>query len=90
MLQKNENEGKVIFGSTIKVLDLDTSKQISYRLVGQDEADIKEFDFLQKSIGKALIGKTKGDMVVVNTPSGERNFEIRCSVYLVAVIFNYF
>ena len=47
---KIENEGKVIFGSTINVFDLETNKQISYRLVGQDEADIKKkFDFLQKS-----------------------------------------
>ena len=80
---KIENEGKVIFGSTIKVLDLDTSKQISYRLVGQDEADIKKnLIFYKSPIGKALIGKTKGDMVVVNTPSGERNFEIKDVQYI--------
>ena len=80
---KIENEGKVIFGSTIKVLDLDTSKQISYRLVGQDEADIKKnLIFYKSPIGKALIGKNKGDLVVVNTPSGERNFEIKDVQYI--------
>ena len=80
---KIENEGKVIFGSTIKVLDLDTSKQISYRLVGQDEADIKKnLIFYKSPIGKALIGKIKGDIVVVNTPSGERNFEIKDVQYI--------
>ena len=75
---KIENEGKVIFGSTINVFDLETNKQISYRLVGQDEADIKKnLIFYKSPIGKALIGKNKGDLVVVNTPSGERNFEIK-------------
>tara|TARA_Y100000996_G_scaffold413285_1_gene401188 strand:- start:5340 stop:5816 length:477 start_codon:yes stop_codon:yes gene_type:complete len=80
---KIENDGKVIFGSTIKVLDLETNKQISYRLVGQDEADIKKnLIFFKSPIGKALIGKTKGDMVIVNTPSGERNFEIKDVQYI--------
>ena len=74
---KIENDGKVIFGSTIKVQDLGGNKQISYRLVGQDEADIaKNFIFYKSPIGKALIGKNKGEMVSVSTPSGERNFEI--------------
>ena len=74
---KIENDGKVIFGSTIKVQDLGDNKQISYRLVGQDEADIaKNFIFYKSPIGKALIGKNKGEMVSVSTPSGERNFEI--------------
>ena len=74
---KIENDGKVIFGSTVKVEDLETNKKISYRLVGQDEADIKKnFVFFRSPIGKAFIGKDKGDMVTVTTPSGERNFEI--------------
>ena len=74
---KIENDGKVIFGSTVKVQDLDTNKKISYRLVGQDEADIaKNLIFFRSPIGKALIGKDKGEMISVKTPSGERNFEI--------------
>ena len=74
---KIENDGKVIFGSTVKVQDLETNKKISYRLVGQDEADIKkDLIFFKSPIGKAFIGKNKGEMVSVNTPSGERNFEI--------------
>ena len=72
-----ENNGKVIFGSTVKVQDLETDKKISYRLVGQDEADIKKnLIFFKSPIGKALIGKNKGEMISVTTPSGERNFEI--------------
>ena len=74
---KIENNGKVIFGSTVMVQDLETKKKISYRLVGQDEADIKKnLIFFKSPIGKALIGKEKGEMVIVNTPAGERNFEI--------------
>ena len=74
---KIENNGKVIFGSTVKVKDLETDKKISYKLVGQDEADIKKnLIFFRSPIGKSIIGKDKGEMVTVNTPSGERNFEI--------------
>tara|TARA_B100000963_G_C22430773_1_gene582038 strand:+ start:356 stop:832 length:477 start_codon:yes stop_codon:yes gene_type:complete len=74
---KIENDGKVIFGSTVKLQDLETGKKVSYRLVGQDEADIKkDLIFFKSPIGKALIGKNKGEMISVNTPSGERNFEI--------------
>ena len=74
---KIENEGKVIFGSTVKLQDLNTEKEIVYKLVGQDEADIKKnLIFFKSPIGKALIGRGKGEMVNVNTPSGEKNFEI--------------
>ena len=74
---KIENNGKVIFGSTVKLLDLETDKQITYKLVGQDEADIKKgLIFFKSPIGKALIGKDKGEMVIVNTPSGDKNFEL--------------
>ena len=74
---KIDNNGKVIFGSTVKMQDLETKKKISYRLVGQDEADIsKNLIFYRSPIGKALIGKNKSDLIIVKTPSGERNFEI--------------
>ena len=74
---KIDNEGKVIFGSTVKVQDLEINKKITYRLVGQDEADIKKnLVFFKSPIGKAFIGKNRGEMVTVKTPSGERNFEI--------------
>ena len=80
---KIENDGKVIFGSTVKVQDIETNKEISYRLVGQDEADIsKNLIFYKSPIGKALISKNKGDLISVNTPSGERNFEIKDVLYI--------
>ena len=74
---KIENNGKVIFGSTVRLQDLENDKKINYKLVGQDEADIKKnLIFFKSPIGKALIGKDKGEMVTVNTPSGEKSFEI--------------
>ena len=80
---KIDNNGKVIFGSTVKVLDLESNKKISYKLVGQDEANIsKNLIFFKSPIGKALIGKNKGDMANVVTPSGERNFEIQGVEYI--------
>ena len=80
---KIENNGKVIFGATVKLLDLETNKKITYKLVGQDEADIKKnLIFFKSPIGKALIGKDKSEMIIVNTPSGEKNFEILDVAYL--------
>jgi transcription elongation factor GreA len=80
---KIENNGKVIFGSTVKVQDLESNKDISYKLVGQDEADIsKNLIFYKSPIGKSLIGKSKGEVISVNTPSGERNFEILDVLYI--------
>ena len=74
---KLENSGKVIFGSTIKVKDLNTNKEIKYKLVGKDEADInRNLIYFKSPIGKALIGKSCDELVTVETPSGERNFEI--------------
>ena len=74
---KIENDGKVIFGSTVKLQDLETEKQITYKFVGQDEADIKKnLIFFRSPIGKALIGKNKGEIATVNTPSGEKSFNI--------------
>ena len=74
---KLDNNGKVIFGSTVTVEDLDTKKKIKYKLVGKDEADISlNFIYFQSPIGKALIGKDCNEIISVDTPSGERNFEI--------------
>ena len=80
---KIENDGKVVFGSTVKVQDLESNKEITYKLVGQDEADIsKNLIFYKSPIGKALIGKNKDDIANVSTPSGERNFEIKNVKYV--------
>ena len=74
---KIENEGKVIFGSTVSLQDLDNNEKTKYKLVGKDEADIKKkLIFYRSPIGKGLIGKNNGDFVEINTPSGKKNFEI--------------
>ncbi len=72
-----KNEGKVIFGSTVYLIDLDNNEKLHYKIVGKDEANLKEkLIYFQSPIGKGLIGKNKSEMVTVKTPSGERNFEI--------------
>ena len=74
---KLENDGKVIFGATVSLQDLDSNEKIKYKLVGKDEADIKKkFIFYLSPIGKGLIGKNNGDFVEIKTPSGNKNFEI--------------
>ena len=74
ILEKKDN---VIFGSTVDLVDLDSNKKKTYKIVGKDEADIaKNYIYFRSPIGKALIGKKKKDLVAVTTPSGEKNFEI--------------
>ena len=71
------NDGKVIFGSTVYLQNLDTNEKIEYKLVGKDEADLKKkLIFFQSPIGKGLIGKNKNDLVEISTPAGIKNFEI--------------
>ena len=74
---KLEKKDNVIFGSTVDLLDLKNNKKKTYKIVGEDEADLtKNFIYFKSPIGKALIGKNKKDLVTVTTPSGEKNFKI--------------
>ena len=74
---KLNNDGKVIFGSTVYLQDLDTNEKINYKIVGKDEADINNrLIYFMSPIGKGLIGKNKKDLVEISTPSGSKNFEI--------------
>ena len=76
-IKKIENNGNVIFGSTVTVKDLEFNKKKTYKIVGRDEADIsKNLIYFKSPIGKALIGKSLQDMVVVETPSGKKTFEV--------------
>jgi|TARA_B110000971_G_C19903538_1_gene451134 transcription elongation factor GreA len=76
-IKKIENNGNVIFGSTVTVKDLEVNKKKTYKIVGKDEADIsKNLIYFKSPIGKELIGKSNEDMVIVKTPSGEKTFEI--------------
>ena len=76
-IKKIENNGSIIFGSTVTVKDLDDDKKKTYKIVGKDEAEIsKNLIYFKSPIGKALIGKSIEDMVVVVTPSGDKTFEV--------------
>lgn len=69
--------GKVIFGSTVTLLDDETEQEITYRIVGQDEADIKTGMISYTSpIARALIGKNEGDAVEFNAPDGDKSYEV--------------
>ena len=74
---KLEKKDNVIFGSTVYLINLENNEKKIYKIVGKDEADItKNYIYFRSPIGKALIGKKKKELVTVNTPSGEKNFEI--------------
>tara|TARA_B100000029_G_scaffold213619_1_gene211601 strand:+ start:229 stop:705 length:477 start_codon:yes stop_codon:yes gene_type:complete len=76
-VSKIQNTGKIIFGSTVTVKDLESQNKKSFKIVGKDEADIsKNLIYFRSPMGKSLIGKTAKELVTVDTPSGEKNFEI--------------
>ncbi len=71
------NRGKVIFGTTVTIINLDTDKEVTYQIVGDDEANVKKNKISVNSpIARALIAKEEGDDVVVKAPGGEIDFEI--------------
>lgn len=76
-ISKINNEGKVIFGSTVTLLNVDTSEEITYQIVGEDEADIKSHKISVTSpVARAMIGKMEGDEVTVQSPKGETMYDI--------------
>ena len=80
---KLNNDGKVIFGSTVFLENLDNGEKINYKIVGKDEADLKKkLIYFMSPIGKGLIGKNKSDLVEIKTPAGIKNFEIRDVKYI--------
>ena len=80
---KLTNTGKVIFGSTVELRDLSNDEAVTYKIVGEDEANVKEkLISVGSPISRALIGKEEGDVVVVDAPGGEREYEIE-QVHLV-------
>ena len=82
-ITKITNEGKVIFGSTVYLTNLDTGEKINYKIVGKDEADLKKkLIYFQSPIGKGLIGKNKNDLIEISTPAGTKNFEIKDVKYI--------
>jgi len=70
-------EEKVVFGAKVKLLDLNTDKEVSYQIVGDAESNLKEGKIsISSPIAKALIGKCTGDDVKINVPNGVKEFEI--------------
>lgn len=68
---------RVVFGSTVTILDFETDEEKTYKIVGDDESDLKEGKISFNSpIAKAMIGKNEGDEIVINTPGGRREVEI--------------
>lgn len=71
------NNGRVIFGATVDLVDVDTEEELTYRIVGEDEADIKQgLLSVQSPFARALIGKDQGDIAAVEAPGGTRELEI--------------
>ncbi len=83
-ITKMPNNGRVIFGLTVSVLNLDTDEEQTYRIVGDDEADFKQNLISVNSplIARGLIGKEQDDVVTIRTPGGEVEYEITKVEYL--------
>jgi transcription elongation factor GreA len=75
--------GKVVFGATVELEDVAGGETVTYQIVGDDEADIKENRISVSSpIARALIGKEEGDVAVVHAPGGEKEYEVLSVKYI--------
>ena len=82
-VSKLPKNGRVVFGTTVLLLNLATDEEVTYKIVGDDEADIKQLMISVNSpIARAIIGKSEGDVVMVQTPTGEIEYEISEVKYL--------
>ncbi|MCS5710474.1 transcription elongation factor GreA [Candidatus Berkiella aquae] len=80
---KLPKNGRVVFGTTVDLINVTTDEQVTYRIVGDDEADLKQAMISVNSpIARAMIGKSEGDIVVVQTPNGEVEYEVSKVHYL--------
>ena len=71
------NTGKVIFGTTVDLINTENDSPVTYRIVGEDESDVKaNLSSVSSPIARALVGKSEGDEVVVKAPSGDIYYEI--------------
>ena len=76
-------EGRVVFGATVVLEDLENNQEVRYQIVGDDEADIKESKIsISSPIARALIGKYAGDVAQVQAPSGVREYEVIEVLYI--------
>ena len=80
---KLSNLGKIIFGSTIELLNTETNEKKTYKIVGKDEADIKKkLIYFKSPIGKGLIGKNLNNIVEIQTPAGKKIYEVKNVKYI--------
>ena len=76
-ITKISPSGKIVFGCTVTLLEHDSHQEVRYKIVGEDEADIKEDKISVLSpMARAMVGKSLGDTVVVKSPDGEREYEV--------------
>lgn len=74
---KSLNSDRIVFGATVKMFDIESDENVTYQIVGVDEADVKQGKVsILSPVARALIGKSKGDTIVVQSPKGDREFEI--------------
>lgn len=74
---KDISSETIVFGATVKLLDLDLEKETTYQIVGVDEADIKEGRIsIFSPLGRAMIGKKSGDVVEFHSPKGDKEYEV--------------
>lgn len=77
-ISKVPKTGKVIFGTTVTLYNIDTEKTVTYQLVGEDEADVKNARISYSSpLARAIMGKSEGDEIVVKAPGGDVNYEVQ-------------
>ncbi|MCK5718398.1 MAG: transcription elongation factor GreA [Thiomargarita sp.] len=76
-IKKLNTEGRVVFGATVDLMNIETEGEVTYQIVGDDEADIKaNLISISSPIARALISKQEGDVVVVQAPRGNKEYEI--------------
>ncbi len=82
-IKEMKDDGKVIFGTTVELLDIETDEKVTYRIVGDDEASIKLGLISYSSpLARAIIGKHEGDEVMFEAPGGKKEFEIEKVSYI--------
>ena len=76
-------QGKIVFGATVELLNVETNEEVTWKIVGEDEADVKaRMISVNSPIARAMIGKSEGDTVVVKAPSGDIEYEVLSVQYI--------
>ena len=82
-ITKLNAQGKVVFGATVELLNVESNEEVTWKIVGEDEADVKSrMISVNSPIARAMIGKSEGDSVVVKAPSGDIEYEVLSVSYI--------